>query len=220
MRRIISSPYAAFQQEVNERLPFSPYFSWSWNVRYEAPLNANLKGYAQFDMTHKGDMWNDLNPNSTFTGIPRILQPPYILMNVRFGLNPAGGHWLAELYVTNIADKNAIVYSNTGNYDLRLTTNEPRVYGLRVNYRFGKEVNYRLALPCAAGMSQAAAKIALRPPNRYPRRPCIRTSTAAASSSSRRSSSVTSAFASWPRSSASWAGASCWRSRSTRCMSG
>ncbi len=139
--RIISSPYAAFQQEVNERLPFSPYFSWSWNVRYEAPLNAQMKGYAQFDMTHKGDMWNDLNQNSTFTGIPRILQPGYTLMNVRFGLNPAGGHWLAELYVTNLTDKNAIVYSNTGNYDLRLTTNEPRVYGLRVNYRFGKETN-------------------------------------------------------------------------------
>ena len=138
---IISSPYAAFQEEINERLPFSPYFSWSWNVRYEAPFNANMKGYAQFDMTHKGDMWNDLSPNSTFTGLPRILQPSYTLMNVRFGLNPAGGHWLAELYVTNLADKNAIVYSNTGNYDLRLTTNEPRVYGLRVNYRFGKEVN-------------------------------------------------------------------------------
>ncbi|HUL17925.1 MAG TPA: TonB-dependent receptor [Steroidobacteraceae bacterium] len=139
--RIISSPYAVFQQEVNERLPFSPYFSWSWNVRYEAPLKANLKGYAQFDMTHKGDMWNDLSPDSTFTGLPRVLQPGYTLMNVRFGLNPAGGHWLAELYVTNLTDKNAIIYSNTGNYDLRLTTNEPRVYGLRVNYRFGKEVN-------------------------------------------------------------------------------
>jgi hypothetical protein len=24
---------------------------------------------------------------------------------------------------------------------VRLTTNEPRVYGLRVNYRFGKETN-------------------------------------------------------------------------------
>ncbi len=33
---------------------------------------------------------------------------------------------------------NAIMYTNTGNFDLRQTTNEPRVYGLRVNYRFGK----------------------------------------------------------------------------------
>jgi iron complex outermembrane receptor protein len=139
--RIISSPYATFQAEVNERLPYSPYFSWSWNARYETPLNGKLKGYAQFDMAHKGDMWNDLNAYSQTINIPRILQPGYTIMNLRVGLNPAGGHWLAELYVTNLTDKNAIVYSNTGNYDLRLTTNEPRVYGLRVNYRFGKETN-------------------------------------------------------------------------------
>ena len=96
--------------------PSSPYFSWSWNVRYETPLSARgCKGYAQFDMAHKGDMWNDLHVAGS-NGIPRILQPAYSIMNVRFGLNPEGGHWLAELYVTNLADKNAIVYSNTGNY--------------------------------------------------------------------------------------------------------
>jgi outer membrane receptor protein involved in Fe transport len=139
--RIIKSPYAGFQEEVNERLPFSPYFSWSWNVRYEAPLSSRLRIYAQFDISHKGDMYNDLSPNSTFTGIPRVLQPEFSLMNLRIGLNPEGGHWLAELYCTNLADKNAIVYSNTGNYDVRLTTNEPRAIGLRLNYRFGKEVN-------------------------------------------------------------------------------
>lgn len=43
-----------------------------------------------------------------------------------------------EFYITNLTDKNAIVYSNTGNFDLRLSTNEPRVIGLRVNYRWGK----------------------------------------------------------------------------------
>jgi hypothetical protein len=62
-------------------------------------------------------------------------------MNLRFGLNPEGGRWLTEFYVTNLADKNAIVYSNTGNFDLRETTNEPRVIGVRLNYRFGKEHN-------------------------------------------------------------------------------
>ncbi len=92
-------------------------------------------------MAHKGDMWNGLNPNDVNTGLPRILQPAYTIMNLRFGLNPEGGRWLAELYCTNLTDKNAIVYSNTGNFDLRLTTNEPRVIGLRLNYRFGKETN-------------------------------------------------------------------------------
>jgi len=68
----------------------------------------------------------------------RILQPDYTILNLRFGLNPESSHWLAELYVSNLTDKNAIIYTNTGNFDLRQTTNQPRVFGLRVNYRFGK----------------------------------------------------------------------------------
>jgi iron complex outermembrane receptor protein len=137
---LTSSPYAVFQPNVGERLPYVPYFSWSWNLRYEHPLGSGLRGYAQLDMAHKGDMWDDLSVTGS-NGFPRILQPDYSIMNLRIGLNPAGGRWLAELYVTNIADTNAIVYSNTGNFDLRQTTNEPRVIGLRLNYRVGKEAN-------------------------------------------------------------------------------
>ncbi len=137
---LTSSPYAAFQANVGERLPFVPYFNWSWNLRYQLRLGTGLRGYAQLDMAHKGGMWNDLHVEGSH-GFPRILQPGYSVTNLRFGLNPQGGRWLAELFVTNVADKNAIVYSNTFNFDLRQTTNEPRVVGLRLNYRFGKETN-------------------------------------------------------------------------------
>ncbi|MBS0379125.1 MAG: TonB-dependent receptor [Proteobacteria bacterium] len=137
---LISSPYSTFQGNVGERLPFSPYFSWSWNVRYEAPLSPQMKGYAQFDISHKGDMWDDLHVSGA-NGFPRMLQPGYSLMALRIGLNPQGGRWLAELYCENLTDKNAIVYTNTGNFDLRETTTQPRTFGLRVNYRFGKETN-------------------------------------------------------------------------------
>jgi iron complex outermembrane recepter protein len=137
---LISSPYATFEANVGERLPYVPYFSWSWNLRYEHPLTQGLRGYAQVDMAHKGDMWNDLHVAGS-NGFPRILQPGYSIANLRLGLNPDGGHWLTEFYVTNLTDKNAIVYSNTGNFDLRQTTNEPRVFGVRLNYRFGKETN-------------------------------------------------------------------------------
>jgi iron complex outermembrane recepter protein len=137
--RVISTVNPDYEAYVGERLPFAPYFSWSWNTRYEQPLGGGgLRGYGQFDMAHKGDMYNGLNPNDPNTGLPRILQPGYTLMNLRFGLNPEAGNWLVELYITNLTDKNAIIYSNTGNFDLRLTTNEPRVFGLRVNYRWGK----------------------------------------------------------------------------------
>jgi iron complex outermembrane recepter protein len=136
---VTSAATSAYDSYVGERLPFAPYFNWSWNVRYTQPLARDLAGYLQFDIAHKSDMYNGLNPEDKNTGLGRILQPSYSIMNVRMGLNPAEGErWLIELYITNLTDKNAIIYSNTGNFDLRLTTNEPRVYGLRLSYRWGK----------------------------------------------------------------------------------
>ncbi|HYL71645.1 MAG TPA: TonB-dependent receptor [Candidatus Dormibacteraeota bacterium] len=139
--RLDSTKYAGFAQEVGERLPYVPYFSYSANARYESPLGASkLRGFVQLDIAHKGDMWDDLHRDGT-NGFPRMLQPEYTLINLRLGLNPEGGHWLAELYCSNLTDKNAILYTNTGNYDLRQTVAEPRVIGVRLNYRFGKETN-------------------------------------------------------------------------------
>lgn len=134
---LISSHYATFVPNVGERLPFVPYFSYSANARYEQSLGARFKGYAQFDVSHKGDMWNDLHVAGS-NGIPRLLQPAYTLLNLRFGLNAPGSQWLAELYVSNLANKIAILYTNPGNFDIRHTINQPRVYGVRLNYRFGK----------------------------------------------------------------------------------
>jgi len=134
---LIETKYTTFEGNVGERLPYVPYFNWSGNVRYEHPLGADVHWYGQFDVAHKGDMWNDLHVEGS-NGFPRQLQPAYTLMNLRFGLTSESGHWLTELYCTNLTDKNAVVYSNTGNFDLRQTTNEPRVVGLRLSYRFGK----------------------------------------------------------------------------------
>jgi iron complex outermembrane recepter protein len=137
--RVVAASSASYHGYVGERLPFSPYFNWSWNARYGHPLTRALRGYVQFDMAHKGDMYNGLNPDDVNTGLPRILQPAYTIMNLRVGMHPADSEqWLVELYCTNLADRNAIVYSNTGNFDLRETTNEPRVFGVRLSYRFGR----------------------------------------------------------------------------------
>jgi outer membrane receptor protein involved in Fe transport len=136
---ILTNNYAnaSFTVTPGERLPYDPYFSWSGNVRYEVPIHDYLKGYAQFDIAHKGDMWNDLQ-NSGSNGLPRILQPGYSVMNLRFGLHQSESHWLAEFYITNLTNKNAVIYTNEGNFDLRFTRNEPRVFGGRLSYRWGK----------------------------------------------------------------------------------
>jgi len=136
---LISTTYSTFEGNVGERLPFIAYFNYSANLRYDHPLGATFKWYGQFDLAHKGDMWDDLHVQGS-NGFPRMLQPAYTLLNLRLGLNPESGRWNAELYCTNLTDKNAIIYTNTGNFDLRYTTNEPRVIGVRLNYRFGKVV--------------------------------------------------------------------------------
>jgi outer membrane receptor protein involved in Fe transport len=132
-----SNQPGAFQVLPGERLPYVPYVNFSANARYEAPLNDRFKGYFQYDIAHKGDMWNDLQSNGD-NGLPRILQPGYTIMNVRVGLNQTESHWMTELYITNLTNRNAVIYTNEGNFDLRYTRNEPRVFGMRLSYRFGK----------------------------------------------------------------------------------
>jgi iron complex outermembrane recepter protein len=126
-----------FQVIPGERLPYVPYFNWSGNARYEHPLEGSLHWYGQYDAAHKGAMWNDLQANG-YNGLPRILQPGYTVMNLRFGLTETEKHWLTELYITNLTNKNAVIYTNEGNFDLRYTRNEPRVFGVRFSYRWGK----------------------------------------------------------------------------------
>jgi outer membrane receptor protein involved in Fe transport len=61
----------------------------------------------------------------------------YSIMNLRLGFNQVDPHWLAELLITNLTNKNAVIFTNEENFDLRQTVNEPRVFGVRVSYRFG-----------------------------------------------------------------------------------
>ncbi len=131
-----SAATSALYVEPGERLPYVAYFNWSGNIRYEAPIKDALHGYVQYDVAHKGDMWNDLQTNGS-NGLPRVLQPGYSVMNLRFGLHQTAERWTTELYITNLLNKNAVIYTNEGNFDLRETVNEPRVFGVRLSMRFG-----------------------------------------------------------------------------------
>jgi outer membrane receptor protein involved in Fe transport len=136
---LLSNSFAntpTFQVNPGERLPYVPYVSYSANARYERPVADGLKGYGQFDIAHKGDVWNDIRAVSP-TGFPRVLQPQYNILNLRAGLSQGAGGWLTELYIANLLNKNAVIYTNTNSYDLRQTVNEPRVVGIRLSYRFG-----------------------------------------------------------------------------------
>jgi iron complex outermembrane receptor protein len=134
---ILTNTFPASPVTPGERLPYVPYLDFSGNARYEAPLKDSLHGYAQFDIAHKGDMWNSLKATGS-NNLPRVLQPSYSVMNVRFGLNEIESRWTSEVFITNLTNKNAVIYTNEGNFNLRQTRNEPRVFGLRLSYRWGK----------------------------------------------------------------------------------
>lgn len=133
----------AFQNESlavlpGERLPEAPIFNFSAVVRYERSLRPTARVFAQVDVAHKGSMWNALQADF------RTLQPAYTLGNLRFGVSNPAGHWQAEAYVTNVANKRAVIYANTTGYNYfpgdstpDIAT-PPRTMGLRLGYRWGK----------------------------------------------------------------------------------
>jgi outer membrane receptor protein involved in Fe transport len=132
--RITSDEYQSTVYTVipGERLPEAPYFNYNATARYERPINPQLRAYTQFDLAHKGDMWNDLREDT------RALQPAYTICNVRAGLGKPVGGWTAEAYVTNVSNRRAVIFANYTGYSHTDIPNEPRVFGLRLSYRWGK----------------------------------------------------------------------------------
>ena len=123
---------AAFVVSPGDRLPEAPYFNYSALVRYERAAAAGWHAYGQFDAAHKGDMWNDLREDV------RTLQPAYTLCNLRVGATSPPGHATVEAYVTNLANRRGVVFDNYTGYSHPDIPSQPRVFGLRLSYRWGK----------------------------------------------------------------------------------
>ncbi len=121
-----------------ERLAEAPIFNFNAVARYERHVTPAALAFAQVDVAHKGSMWNDLRVDV------RTLQPAYTLGNVRFGLSDPAGSWRAEGYITNVANKRAVIYVDTTGYayfpghsNPEIAT-PPRTFGLHLSYRWGK----------------------------------------------------------------------------------
>jgi len=118
-----------------ERLPEAPYFNLNTIVRYEWALGKGPRPFAQFDLAHKGDMWNDLRIDT------RTLQPAYTIGDLRIGLTQPRGFWQVEAYITNLWNTRAVIYANynaLSQPDHPDFPNQPRVFGVRLKYRWGE----------------------------------------------------------------------------------
>ncbi len=110
-------------------------------LRYEHPLGSNLRGYAQFDIAHKGDMWNDLHSEDKNTVCLVSCSRATCIMNLRLGLNPERRPLAHRVLYHQPRGQERDRLQQHRQFRPARTTNEPRVFGLRLNYRFGKETN-------------------------------------------------------------------------------
>jgi outer membrane receptor protein involved in Fe transport len=115
-----------------ERLPEAPYFNFAAASRYEKPIAGALSAFVQIDVGHKGDMWNTLNQNE------RTLQPAYTLANLRLGLGRPDIGWQVEGYVSNLRNTRAVIFADYSSQFPQDVPTPPRVFGLRLKYRWGK----------------------------------------------------------------------------------
>jgi iron complex outermembrane receptor protein len=116
-----------------DRIPNVPRVSAAFGVDYGRPLGAALYGSARVDVTHVGESFSELRPNSPF--YERI--PDATLTDLRLRLESISTNWNVDLFVNNVFDEVAIgrVLSSEFGRDLAVSA-PPRTFGLSIGKSF------------------------------------------------------------------------------------
>lgn len=118
--------------ESGRRLAHTPEWAAAVGLRYDRTLATGTNVYGLFNWSFTDERWNLLARQSEQ---PPTVMDAYALVNVRAGADFAEGAWGLEAYVTNLTDERAQIFQNSGYYDSRITTNQPRTIGLRLRVR-------------------------------------------------------------------------------------
>jgi outer membrane receptor protein involved in Fe transport len=81
---------------------------------------------------YSGVNYQDRN-GETFAG-GRYVQDSYILANLSFGIT--NEQWKAELFIDNLTDESAILYTDTQQFTPKVVSNRPRTIGFRFSYDY------------------------------------------------------------------------------------
>jgi hypothetical protein len=118
--------------EQGRRLAHTPEWSAALGLRYDRTLTTGTNVYGQFNWSFTDERWNLLARQSEQ---PPVVMDAYSLVHLRAGADFRDGAWGLEAYVTNATDERAQIFQNSGYYDSRITTNQPRTIGLRLKIR-------------------------------------------------------------------------------------
>jgi outer membrane receptor protein involved in Fe transport len=118
----------------------SPPIQFSMRARYEWTM-ATYNTFVQFGATHTGHSFTQGGSNPSLasggainTTLLRFENPAYTTYDASAGV--AKDAWNAHLYVQNLSNSNASVFTNTGQFVVAETIIRPRVIGVKFGYKF------------------------------------------------------------------------------------
>ncbi len=116
-----------------DRIPNVPKFSGSLAVEYTRALGASLQGSVRADVSHVGETFSELRPNSVFFETIDA----YTIANLRLRVASDVSGWNADLFVNNVFDEVAIgrVLSAPFGRGLAFST-PPRTVGVNLAKKF------------------------------------------------------------------------------------
>ena len=113
--------------------PLTPKLTLSVSPEYRWPLAGGGEFAARLDYSYRGAMWGE--PSSDPGRLTRI--DSRALVNSHVAFHSADGAWAVALYGLNVTDtRYDQARLNTGDYILRILSNDAREFGLRVRRRF------------------------------------------------------------------------------------
>ena len=121
------------QQGVRPVAPLTPELTVSISPEYRHLLASGAEVAARLDYSYRAAMWGE--PSSDPGRLTRIASRG--LVNFHVGFTAADGAWTAAIYGRNAGDvryDNARL--NTGDYVLRILSNDASEFGLRLEHRF------------------------------------------------------------------------------------
>jgi iron complex outermembrane receptor protein len=108
-------------------LALAPELQYNINARYQWELG-DKNAHAQLVVAHTDDQF------SSVVAANRFKQDSYDTIDGAVGVS--ADNWGVELFAENLTDERAELFINALDTDLRITTNRPRTWGVRVSYDF------------------------------------------------------------------------------------
>jgi outer membrane receptor protein involved in Fe transport len=135
----ICTPIANLYGPIGGPSANSPPLQFNLRARYEWKVDS-YNTFVQFGATHTGHSFTQAGSNPTIsalginTTILRFENPAYSTFDASAGV--AKDAWNAHVFVQNLANSNASLFTNTGQFVVAQTPLRPRTIGLNIGYKF------------------------------------------------------------------------------------